>query len=145
MGQTWFRVNVPVLSLQIVVAEPIVSQADSLRTCTQAKILKNDVGKLTKDKRETGEKQKTNKDTCQRLIRHHFPHRVCQPVVNWSPNAKDEKINEKNTDIKNYPPVLLQPEKKVVAATYVKVTAKGSPSGTATTTMVTWMVLKLSK
>jgi len=30
---TWFKVKVPVLSLQIVVAEPMVSQADSLRTC----------------------------------------------------------------------------------------------------------------
>ena len=30
---TWLSVNVPVLSLQIVVAEPIVSQAESLRTC----------------------------------------------------------------------------------------------------------------
>lgn len=29
---TWFKVKVPVLSLQIVVAEPMVSQADSLRT-----------------------------------------------------------------------------------------------------------------
>jgi hypothetical protein len=30
--QTWLSVNVPVLSLQIVVAEPIVSQAESLLT-----------------------------------------------------------------------------------------------------------------
>lgn len=30
---TSFNVNVPVLSLQMVVAEPIVSQAESLRTC----------------------------------------------------------------------------------------------------------------
>ena len=30
---TWLSVNVPVLSVQIVVAEPIVSQAESLRTC----------------------------------------------------------------------------------------------------------------
>jgi hypothetical protein len=29
---TWLSVNVPVLSLQIVVAEPIVSQAESLLT-----------------------------------------------------------------------------------------------------------------
>lgn len=29
---TWFSVKVPVLSLQIVVAEPIVSHAESLRT-----------------------------------------------------------------------------------------------------------------
>lgn len=35
---TWFKVKVPVLSLQIVVAEPIVSQADSLRTCTIVRI-----------------------------------------------------------------------------------------------------------
>jgi len=30
---TWFKVKVPVLSLQIVVAEPIVSHAESLLTC----------------------------------------------------------------------------------------------------------------
>jgi hypothetical protein len=34
MEPTWFKVKVPVLSLQIVVAEPMVSQADNLRTCT---------------------------------------------------------------------------------------------------------------
>ena len=35
---TWFKVKVPVLSLQIVVAEPIVSQAESRRTCNSTSI-----------------------------------------------------------------------------------------------------------
>lgn len=37
---TWFRVRVPVLSLHIVVAEPIVSQAESLRTCRPIAVIK---------------------------------------------------------------------------------------------------------
>jgi hypothetical protein len=35
---TWFKVKVPVLSLQIVVAEPMVSQAESRRTCDSTSI-----------------------------------------------------------------------------------------------------------
>ena len=78
MISTSFRVRVPVLSLQIVVAEPIVSQAESLLTCSlNFNKLTEDIAKYLREVNASS----TNAYQC--FISHHFPHWIRKPEMHF--------------------------------------------------------------